>query len=457
MDIVNEKASFDKDDVFDRLEFVKKAMELIANHQSGRGACVIDLDAPWGMGKTTLLKMWINDLEKEDEQQRKLNLDYQCQCVYYNAWENDYYGDALAPLIYAICGNIYIKAKKKDTWLAGLKEKVGDMISAWAGFATSYLCYQNTGNDVLASGAGALATEAVKTGLHVLEGREPEEIGEEYSKALEKREAFYNAVLNLANSCGKLFIFIDELDRCKPTFAIQTLECIKHYFNIPNIVFVFATDMSQLAHTVEAYYGRGMDAGGYFLKFFDYIMHLPIPNIRILMHYAYPTTKVDNEFYEYVNEIRRVFNLTPREMPWIIHKANMVWQGAFANRRRGNLSASFAFIAFMIAVKTKAPNRFAMWLTAKDDLSDLFQGNTDTFIGQCASFLCDHLKLDTFSLENEISESIQQKQKKLVDGITDNKINYQKVFLDTTYVVCASQMSVSQTVGEALLASLELC
>ena len=57
MDTVNENACFEQNDIFQRVEIAKKAMRLISEHKPERGACVIDIDAPWGMGKTTFLKM----------------------------------------------------------------------------------------------------------------------------------------------------------------------------------------------------------------------------------------------------------------------------------------------------------------------------------------------------------------------------------------------------------------
>lgn len=458
MDTVNENATFDENDVFQRVEVAKKAMGLIANHQNSRGACVIDIDAPWGMGKTTLLKMWINELEREDDR-RQYNVfsSVQNACVYYNAWENDYYEEALSPLIYTICGSIYIKANKTDKWASVFKDKLSAIVAAGAGVLTSFFCYRDTGNSVLAAGMGGMVTGATNAAFHLIQGQDSEELGKQYSDEIEKRKAFHDAVSNLAESCGKLFVFIDELDRCKPTFAIQTLECIKHYFNIPNVVFVFATDMSQLAHTVEGYYGHGMDAGGYFLKFFDYILHLPISNVRELMEYAHQGTKVDEAYYSYFNEIRKVFCLTPRETPWIIKRTHAVWQSAFAGHRKVNLSASFAFIAFIISIKTKMPNRFSNWLVNQDDLTDLFSSEDQTFIGRSASFLHRVLTISTYDLEDKISKSDERETRRRIDGIEERQVDYEDVFLHTIYAVCAPQTAVSQTVGEALLASLELC
>lgn len=459
MDTVNENAFFESDDDFHRIDFVQKAMKLIGAHEPERGACVIDIDAPWGMGKTTLLKMWINELDKGNASNYSEFKNMSSECVYYNAWENDYNSDALTPLIYTICGSIYIKSSKTGTWLTTFRDKMKAMITTASGVFASYLCYQNTGNELLATGVGSMATAATDAAFHIFEGREPEEIGENYSKELEKRNAFHKAVSELANACGKLFIFIDELDRCKPTFAIQTLECIKHYFNIPNVVFIFATDISQLANTIETYYGHGMDAGGYFLKFFDHIMHLPVPNIRELMHFAYPTIKVDAEFYEYFNEIRKTFILTPRETPWLIRRAKVIWERAFKEHRKVNISASFAFVTFLLVVKTKKPDRFLLWVTKGEALSDLYPADDQTFISQCVKLSHGFLTIQIDELEEKVQVSDEQHRQKRAHGTNaDEEItDFEDLFLQTIHAVCTTQMEVSQTVGEALLASLELC
>ena len=69
------------------------------------------------------------------------------------------------------------------------------------------------------------------------------------------------------------------MDRCKPTFAIQTLEVVKHIFDIENVVFIFAVDIEQLSHCVESVYGNNINATGYLNRFFDYISKIPTPNV----------------------------------------------------------------------------------------------------------------------------------------------------------------------------------
>ncbi|WP_421295629.1 KAP family P-loop NTPase fold protein [Aeromonas sp. 604534] len=64
------------------------------------------------------------------------------------------------------------------------------------------------------------------------------------------------------------FILIDELDRCRPSYAVEMLETIKHIFDIPGVVFVLATDTEQLQHAIKVIYGDGFDAESYLGRFF---------------------------------------------------------------------------------------------------------------------------------------------------------------------------------------------
>ncbi|MBK7493258.1 MAG: hypothetical protein IPI17_15895 [Nitrosomonas sp.] len=70
-----------------------------------------------------------------------------------------------------------------------------------------------------------------------------------------------------------LFIFIDELDRCRPLYAIELLERIKHLFVYQGIVFVIATDTEQLKHSINAIYGSGFDSTTYLRRFLTKVIH----------------------------------------------------------------------------------------------------------------------------------------------------------------------------------------
>jgi hypothetical protein len=68
---------------------------------------------------------------------------------------------------------------------------------------------------------------------------------------------------------GPLFVLIDELDRCRPPYALALLERVKHLFDVPEVVFIIATDTEQLQHAVAAVYGGGFDSARYLSRFFN--------------------------------------------------------------------------------------------------------------------------------------------------------------------------------------------
>ena len=68
----------------------------------------------------------------------------------------------------------------------------------------------------------------------------------------------------------KIIIFIDELDRCNPQYAVKLLERIKHYFNHPKVVFVISYNKAELQHSIKTLYGSEFSADKYLERFFDY-------------------------------------------------------------------------------------------------------------------------------------------------------------------------------------------
>lgn len=71
----------------------------------------------------------------------------------------------------------------------------------------------------------------------------------------------------MAGSAPPVVIIIDELDRCRPTYAIKLLEEIKHLFDVAGLIFIFGMHGQQLAHSVNAAYGANFDGASYLKRF----------------------------------------------------------------------------------------------------------------------------------------------------------------------------------------------
>lgn len=70
-----------------------------------------------------------------------------------------------------------------------------------------------------------------------------------------------------------LVVIIDELDRCRPDFALGTLEALKHFFRADRLHFVLVTNLEQLQSFVASKYGIGDRGAEYLQKYYDFVVH----------------------------------------------------------------------------------------------------------------------------------------------------------------------------------------
>jgi hypothetical protein len=252
-------------DLLERKESAEILTELIASIEEPFVFCI---DAAWGEGKTTFLLMWKQHLENQG-----------FSTLYYNAWENDFTDDALVSLIGELDAGVEelrlekgpkTKAKAHLQKLkkigAGLLKKA---IPATVKIATAGVIDINEMTDeVLTNFSETFAKNQI----------------EEYEKSKKSLKGFKLELGKFANEVSAttepnkpLVVIIDELDRCRPTFAIEILEKAKHFFNVANIVFAVAVDKSQIGHSIRSVYGSGMDVNGYLKRFIDLEYLLPPP------------------------------------------------------------------------------------------------------------------------------------------------------------------------------------
>lgn len=89
------------------------------------------------------------------------------------------------------------------------------------------------------------------------------------------------------NPSAKVVIIIDELDRCRPTYAIELLERVKHLFDASGVVFILGIDRRQLNHSIRSLYGSEFDATGYLRRFIDLDYRLPEPQVGDYCEYLF--------------------------------------------------------------------------------------------------------------------------------------------------------------------------
>jgi hypothetical protein len=223
------------------------------------GPLVLALDSPWGTGKTTFVKMLQVQLEKK-----------MIHCLYFNAWSVDYATDPLAALVSKISflnkndDPTLTSRMKKLKSIATLVGKRG-LIAAAKAMTLGGLDLEKEYEAILAQGNSEITSDLFDSIT-----KEAELL----AKFKEELQEFVQD-LQVKGSPSNLVFFIDELDRCRPNFAIELLERIKHLFDVPNIIFVLSIDKSQLEVSTSAIYGTGINAREYLRRFIDLEFRLP--------------------------------------------------------------------------------------------------------------------------------------------------------------------------------------
>ncbi|MCY4184223.1 MAG: P-loop NTPase fold protein [Rhodobacteraceae bacterium] len=216
---------------------------------------VIALDGQWGSGKTYFLKRWVGQHLKENNDQTVL---------YFDAFSHDYISDPLPALVTALEGRTMNKNIKK------LKNAVFNLAKAGT----------RAGAAVATSGVSE-AFGKVGEGITKALGDQAEKSLEEYWKrekgrgvAMEQFRAALESMVS-AEKNNKVIIVVDELDRCRPDYALEVLEVIKHFFSVDNVHFVLGVNLKVLENMISVRYGNEVDANAYLQKFIQVKLELP--------------------------------------------------------------------------------------------------------------------------------------------------------------------------------------
>ncbi len=275
------------------------------------GSLVVSLDAPFGSGKTTFLKMWEHDLNERRENGDKTFLP-----IFLNAWESDFCADPLASLLCSLIEAVdgYAEKATKEKLIEAGKQL------AWFGMSVGNdLVAKATGLDLVSAGEFAKGKTA-NTTLDFLD------IHKKKIEALNELKAAIKAIVDDQNMPPILF-FVDELDRCKPDFAIHFLETIKHVFDINNLTFLLAVDLGQLKNSAKSMFGNKLDFTEYYRKFSHRTHKLPVASagqLNTLVNafakkYLYVSDKRNTGLYfdthksKQITELLDCFEVTPRQ------------------------------------------------------------------------------------------------------------------------------------------------
>lgn len=252
--------TFEKVDLFSRKEFADRLTTVITNfYPFYEEAFVLSLNAKYGSGKTTFLKMWANQLNTDGY-----------EVIYINAWESDFDEEPLIAIIYSLLSQVPENQSAKR-----IKSATQGILGAAALGVTQYL----------ENASGINIEELIKRAQSEASAGDLKKIGSALYEGYEYKKNSYaelnQSLKKYVESLGKkpLFIFVDELDRVRPNYAVKFLEAIKHIFSQQGICFVIGVDRQQLEKSVKQLYGD-IDFKNYYARFITREAELPETEIN---------------------------------------------------------------------------------------------------------------------------------------------------------------------------------
>lgn len=329
---IDPEKGFDEHDIFGWKQQGEGLIDLL---NSTNQQMVLGLDSPWGSGKTTFLQMLVGELG---------NTNGKNSVIYFDAFEVDYMDD---PFI-ALAGELAAHIEN----LTSIDEKIKDKFTSRA---TSV-------GKALAKGAVKIGVKAAT--LNIIDIDEVEEdIANEFAKsatsildqevessikAYKEKKAAVNALKSslseiagdLTEGDKSLIFIIDELDRCRPDFALRILEQIKHLFSTPNVHFILSADLRQLGAMVKKAYGDEYDSEKYFHKFISYKVSLkhrdPVENY---LSFYCRETNINLGFGNYyihmcLDRIRELYALSLRDLEKIMVTLSINYKNIGADETR---------------------------------------------------------------------------------------------------------------------------
>lgn len=397
-------------DSIGRGEFVRQFVKMLNAIEDN---CTIALEGNWGSGKTFFVKQVKMVLDAHNpnyqpvngfltEERRKV-IKEKCSefndedgstelkpqlCVYYDAWQNDNDEDPILSLVYSIVKEIGsdFSFDKKPTL------------------------------DICSELINLVCDKDISKLIKVLKGENALDLIKKTKDEAEKVSKFLQSLLPEVGE--RLIVFVDELDRCKPSYAVKLLERIKHYFLDEEITFVFSVNINELRHTIRKCYGSDFDATRYLDRFFD--LRAALPKFDLEKYYAsigfelnenmfnYVCASVINKYQFEMRNIAKYIRLAKIAVPKSVRKGDML----FVPEKSALFIYNIYLIPIMIGLKLTDAKRFENFVNGKDCTPLLdFQ--------KCFSMGCFvDLAFERYEKSsNDIAAAIEKKIKEIYDAI----------------------------------------
>lgn len=312
------------------------ALTMIINNMELGGT--IFINGEWGSGKTTFLRMWRQSL-----------IDAGYPTVHLNSWETEWAED---PLI-AVIANIYAACNKKRS-----EETLSIINGVIKKFVRKPLPIVGSILETVIKSKFDVDLESI---LGELKDLSTTAFDDAVDSFIERSKCIKSLKLSLEKLAWEvnqeednnkpLVFIIDELDRCKPDYAVRMLEVLKHFFEVKNIVFVCAIDKKHLEVSIKGFYGSNeLNSSEYLRRFYDLEVDLPKPNYELFCKHLYEYYELGlffdskdrvsmtplfqnngNDFIKFLGSLANKSNMTLRQVDRICAFTKITLQGKKKN------------------------------------------------------------------------------------------------------------------------------
>ena len=315
------------------------------------GPCVLAVDAPWGAGKTTFIKMWSQHLRNEG-----------FPVVGFNAWNTDHAEDPFVALVVELTEALSVY---RDSSIA---EKIQETKTA-----AKKVVRRAVPGVIRVVTAGILDVEPL---IEKEAGRFLSSYAEgtlaKYNESRASFEEFETKIEEMASTLAAsqghpLIVIVDELDRCRPSYAVELIEVAKHLFEVDHIIFVLAVNRTQLTHSIKALYGRDFDAAGYLRRFLDVDFRLPDPDRIRFIDALLDGVQIARNARDLLQSFFTAPNISLRQIGQAIHRLGLV-AASLGNNEHLAMVAGVALI--LRTLDSDLYRRFVQGAVADQDMVD---------------------------------------------------------------------------------------
>lgn len=245
--------TFDQNDDYNRRSLADNLLKLL---NSNLDVSPIVIDGAWGTGKTIFCKKLMHEIESGDS----------FTPVYIDAYHADHVNEPLLTIISAILQLVpkNERAEKIKKIIPAIRYGLKAAMKAAAGHI-----FRQDADGMIAEFEDELK-EASSTAIDI----SVEALLKDHIEANQNLDTLRNTLEDIAK-IKPMVIFVDELDRCRPSYAVTMLEVIKHVFNVENVKFILINNMEQLRASINHCYGNSVDAQRYLDKFVKFTLSLP--------------------------------------------------------------------------------------------------------------------------------------------------------------------------------------